>query len=41
MLYALKDRLDLEVSPDVVTGTLCVFDIDVDALLHPGLLIYV
>ena len=36
MLYALQARLDKESSPDVVTVTLWVFDLDVYALLDPG-----
>ncbi|WMV59458.1 hypothetical protein MTR67_052843 [Solanum verrucosum] len=35
-LYALQARQDQEDSPDVVTGTLRVFDLDVYALLDPG-----
>ena len=35
-LYALQVRQDQEDSPDVVTGTLRVFDLDVYALLDPG-----
>ena len=35
-LYALQARQDQEDSPDVVTGTLRVFDLDVYSLLDPG-----
>uniref|UniRef100_M0ZUA6 Retrotransposon gag protein n=1 Tax=Solanum tuberosum TaxID=4113 RepID=M0ZUA6_SOLTU len=35
-LYALQARQDQEDSPDVVSGTLQVFDLDVYALLDPG-----
>ena len=35
-LYALQARQDQEGSPDVVTGTLRVFDLDVYSLLDPG-----
>ena len=36
MLYDLQAGQDQEGSPDVVTVTLRVFDLDVYALLHPG-----
>ena len=36
MLYALQARQDLEGSPDVVTGTLRVFDLDSYPLLDLG-----
>uniref|UniRef100_M1DFF0 Gag-pol polyprotein n=1 Tax=Solanum tuberosum TaxID=4113 RepID=M1DFF0_SOLTU len=35
-LYALQDRQDQEDSPDMVTGTLRVFNLDVYALIDPG-----
>ena len=35
-LYALQARQDQKCSPDVVSGTLRVFDLDVYALLDPG-----
>ena len=35
-LYVLQTRQDQEDSPDVVTGTLRVFDLDVYALFDPG-----
>ncbi|TMW99348.1 hypothetical protein EJD97_002705, partial [Solanum chilense] len=34
-LYTLQDRQDQEGSPDLVIGTLCVFDLDVYALVDP------
>ena len=36
MLYSFQARQDQEGSPDVVTGMLRVFDLDVYALLDPG-----
>ncbi|XP_070021856.1 uncharacterized protein [Nicotiana sylvestris] len=35
-IYALSSRQDLESSPDVVTGILSVFSIDMYALIYPG-----
>ena len=35
-MYALQACQDQEGSPDVVTGTLHIFDLDVYALLDPG-----
>ena len=35
-MYALQGRKDQKDSPDVVTGTLRVFDLNVYALLDPG-----
>ncbi|XP_070017466.1 uncharacterized protein [Nicotiana sylvestris] len=35
-IYALSSRQDLESSPDVVTGILSVFSIDMYALIDPG-----
>ncbi|XP_075076929.1 uncharacterized protein LOC142163527 [Nicotiana tabacum] len=35
-IYALSSRQDLELSPDVVTGILSVFSIDMYALIDPG-----
>ena len=39
-LYALQALQDQEGSPNVVTGTLQVFDLDVYALLYPGATLY-
>ncbi|XP_009773629.1 uncharacterized protein [Nicotiana sylvestris] len=35
-IYALSSRQDLESSPDVVTGILSIFSIDMYALIDPG-----
>ena len=35
-LYALQAHQDQEGSPNVITGRLCAFDLDVYALLNPG-----
>ena len=39
-LYALQARQDQEGSPDVVTGTLRIFDLDDYALLDQGVTLY-
>ena len=38
--YALRSRGEQEISPDVVTGMLKIFSIDVYAFLDPGTILY-